>query len=56
MITMLERVHRVWRDGSTENNRIDLIRATYGGQVKNVYDVRMYEEQACLDLKGKIPN
>ena len=35
---------------------MELIRATYEGQVRNVYDAKMYEERACLDFKGKIPN
>jgi hypothetical protein len=35
----------------------DRIERTYGVQVKNVYDaMMMYEEQACLGLKGNIPN
>ena len=53
MITMLEGIHRDWRDTLTIGYRIDLIRVTYGVQVKNVYDAKMYEEQACLGFKGK---
>jgi hypothetical protein len=56
MITMLEGIHRDWRVALTEKYRMELIRATYGVQVRNVYDAKMYEERACLDFKGKIPN
>lgn len=56
VITMLEGIHRDWMYGLATKDWIDLIRTTYGVQVKNVYDVSMYEEQACLGLKVNIPN
>ena len=56
VITMLEGIHRDWMHTLATKDWIDLIRTTYGEQVKNVYDVLMYEEQACLSLKVNIPN
>ena len=52
MITMFEGIHRICWDGLREK-KIDLIRATYEELLKNDYDVKMYEEQACLGSKGR---
>ena len=53
VITMLERIHRDWREVLRAKYRIDPIRRAYGGQVRNAYDGMMYEERACLGSKGR---